>query len=731
MNDRAARLAQRHRAIVLGLAGAWFAVAVALISSGLGRLTTRATYGLEADRAEKLLDAVTGRERDTTFVALFSSSTLEPRSPPFREAMLEALAPLARDSRVASVVTPFDAPSVLADMMFGEHGHAAYALVSVKGDFSQAAHAYAALRGELRSDVLSVTCTGQLAFMHDLDGLLERDLIRAEAVSLPACVLLLAMVFGTVVAALLPVCVGALAVTSGIAAVVVLSRFVEMAQYTLNVCSLIGLGVAIDYSLFIVSRYREELAAGLDYEAALDRALATAGRVVLFSGFAVTVGLSGLLFFSRSYLMAVGLGGGIVVAFAVLFALTVLPALLSVLGPRIHWGRLPFTLPSHGAVWHRTALWVMRHPWATLLPALAVLLVMGSPFVRLQMAASDVRVLPLTTEARMGHELLRSEFPDAADTHVLVAVDFPTAPALNADRIDALYGFAERLAALPSVTAVKSIVDPSRPVPRASWAPLLLSPPPALAHIVEEGKRLSVGDRTVIIDVSTDEAPESAAARAIVAAIRSDRRVGDGSLLVGGATAADVDATQYIVARAPLVIGFVVAVTYVVLFLLLRSVLLPAKAVLMNILSIAGSFGALVWVFQEGHLFGHTPRPLDPTLPVLLFCNLFGLSMDYEVLMLTRMKETFDRTADNQSAVATGLEKSAGLITSTAAIMVAVFGSFALAHVVLIQATGFGMAVAVAMDATIVRVLVVPATMRLLGDWNWWAPGSPIGRSRA
>jgi RND superfamily putative drug exporter len=338
------------------------------------------------------------------------------------------------------------------------------------------------------------------------------------------------------------------------------------------------------------------------------------------------------------------------------------------------------------------------------------------------MAASDVRVLPLTTEARQGYELFRAQFPDAAATHVLVPVVFPSAPALTPERIGALYDFVAAVAALPDVAQVESIVDPSQRVDREAWPGLLLSPPPEFASIVEEAKQLSVGPSTVLVDVLTERPSESLEARAIVRAIRDRRRVGDGTAYVGGQTAIDVDTTQYILDGSPRVLAFVVVVTYVILFVLLGSVLLPFKAVAMNFLSIAGSFGALVWIFQEGHLFVHEARPIEPTLPVLLFCALFGLSMDYEVLLLTRMKEAFDETGDNQRAVAEGLAKSAGLITSAAAIMVAVFSAFALAQIVPIQAVGFGMALAVVLDATIVRVLVVPATMRLLGQWNWWAP---------
>ncbi len=713
----------RRRALILGLAGAWFAIAVGLLGSGLGRLSTGSIQGLEAGRAGRLVDEVTGRDPDTTFLAIFSSPAADPSGPEFREAVERALAPLTRDDRVGAVVTPWNASSLVADGMVDRPGHTAFALISVRVDFSQAARAYPHLRSEIHSDSLSIACTGRLAFMHDLDDILEHDLLRAEALSLPLCVLLLTAVFGTVVAALLPVCVGGLAVISGLAVVVVLSRFVDLAQYTLNVCSLVGLGVAIDYSLFIVSRYREELSAGLGYPEALQRALGTAGRVVLFSGFAVTIGLSGLLFYSRSYLMAMGLGGAIVVGFAVIFALTFLPALLAVLGPRIHAGRVPIAIfRPNASIWHRTARWVMRRPIAVLVPTLGCMLLMGVPFLRLRMAASDVRVLPLDSEARAGFELLRRHFPDASSNHITVAVEFPSAPALDVERIEALYDFTARARDLPNVIRAQGIVDPSRFLPREAWPGLLLSPPPEFAATVEQAKRLSVGDHTVLVDVTSDAAPESREARAIVRALRQDRRVADGTALVTGQTAADVDATEYIVERAPRIIAMVVGVTYVVLFFLLGSVLLPIKAVAVNLLSIAGSFGALVWIFQEGHLFVHTPRPVEPSLPVLLFCILFGLSMDYEVLMLTRMKEAYDRSGDNRDAVANGLEMSAGLITSAAAIMVTVFAAFAFARVAIIQAVGFGMALAVALDATIVRILVVPATMRLLGRWNWWAP---------
>ncbi|HVY45027.1 MAG TPA: MMPL family transporter [Minicystis sp.] len=715
-------LVHRRRWLVLALSGLFLAGAIALLVRG-GRLTSGSIRGLEADEAARVVERVTHRPEDTTFVAVFRDDRPGADAAALDAAVRATVAPLRADPRVLAVTTAADAGPLMGRAMVNPAARAEIALVSLKGDFKDALAAYPAVRARIRAPI-PVDCTGRVPFMHDLDGTLEADLLRAELVSLPLALIVLLWVFRTAVAAALPVGVGALAVVGGIAIVLGLSHVTDIAQYTINVCSLIGLGVAIDYSLFTVSRYREELARGLDYPDALARAVATAGRVVAFSGLAVGTGLAGLLFFEGSYLRAMGIGGAIVVALAVVFALTFLPALLAVLGPRVHAGRLPGRrAPAEGqGFWHRTATWVMRRPVRVLLPTLGLLLFLGIPFLHLRLAAADVRVLSSEVEARRGYDALRAAFPDQAATRVAVAVRFPSAPALTPERAAALYDLTHRLAALPHVRKVESVFDPSLPVPKEQAVYLLLRPPPEAAAQVEMAKRLLVGDDVALLYAIVDAPPESEPARDVVRAVRATRAVADGRLLVGGESANDLDATAYILSRTPYAVALVVGVTFVVLFLQLGSVLLPLKAVAMNAVSIAGSFGALVWVFQDGHLFVREPRPLEPSLPVLLFCILFGLSMDYEVLMLSRMKETWDASRDNTHAVAEGLERTAGLITSAAAIMVAVFGAFALARVVLIQAVGLGMSLAVALDATLVRVLLVPATMRLFGDANWWAP---------
>ncbi len=722
MFERLGAFIYRRRWLTLAACGLFLMLALAMLVHG-GQLTGGRIEGIEAERTQAVVEKVLGHTMDTTVVVILRASAMDPRNQDFQAAVKETLEPLRHDPHVLGVMTADDAPPQLALDMQNPKAHSVFVLVTVAGTLKEALQVYPEVRERLRSPTLTIECTGRLSYMNNLDHTLERDLLRAELLSLPLAILVLLLVFRSFVAAVLPVGVGALAVVGGIAFVLFLSRFSDVADFTVNVCSLIGLGVAIDYSLFTVSRYREELAAGLDHEAALVRAMGYAGKVVSFSGLAVATGVAGLLFFPHSYLFSMGVGGLAVVVLSVVFALTFLPALLAVLGPKIDAGRIRIGAVGPAAgFWQRTAVRVMDHPLLFLVPTVLVLLVMGVPFLHLRMSAADVRILDDTTEARRGYDSLVRDFPREAETRLVVAVEYPSSPVLTVPRIDDLYDFSRRVAALPHVSRVESLVDGDSPLDKEDYESILLHPSPLSEAMVTAGEKLMVGERSMLLYVVIDHPPETPEAQAVVHALRAIRRVGDGSLMVGGQTATDIDTTEFIQSRTPRVVAFIVVMTGLILFALLGSVVLPLKAVLMNALSVAGSFGALVWVFQEGHLGLAAPRPVEPTVPVLLFCVLFGLSMDYEVLMLSRMKEVFDRTGDNTTAVAVGLEKTAGLITSAAAIMVVVFGAFALAAVVVVRAVGFGMALAVALDATLVRVLLVPATMRLFGKLNWWAP---------
>ena len=721
------RLVHRRRGAVFVLSGLLLAASAGIAALGNPAGANQVDAGTESGRAQGLLQAELPKSRGTSFSLLFSGGPLAATDDSFRQSVLDAVAPLRSDRRVTQVRTPYEVAGRVNRAMVSTDGHQAVATVTLADDATTALGYYKQLRGMVHAGPLRVTATGELAFQDEVYGTVNRDLARAESITLPFSLALLLVVFASLVAASLPVSVGVLAVVGGVAGTFLLARVTDVSPYALNIVSLIGLGVAIDYSLFVVNRFREELAVGRSTPEALEVTMATTGRAIAFSGLTVAIGLSGLLFFQGIFLASMGVAGAFVVLLAVVYALTFLPALLSLLGPRVNRLRLP--LPrSRGTGWAALAGWVMRHPLLALLPALGLVLLAGSPFLHIRLAQAGITTLPPAAESRQTWETVKRQFPAQERTRVWVVTQFPGSP-LTAERVGALYDLDRQVRALDGVLRVDSIVDLDPALTREDYLRMYSAPVASLPPGVRSAIRSTVGHDLAVLSVLTAADPTSDQARRLVRAIRTLGLAG-GQVLVTGPTAIDLDAIDFMASRTPAAVTFVVVSTLVVLFLLLGTVVLPIKAVLMNALSITASFGALVWVFQDGHLaglLGITPAPIDPTVPVLLFCIVFGLSMDYEVLMLTRMKEERAAGASNRQAVAAGLQRCGRLITGAAAIMVLVFSAFALADVVVVKAIGLGLAVAVAVDATLVRCLIVPASMRLLGDLNWWVPGR-LGR---
>ena len=726
------RLVYRRRWWVLGLSGLLL-VASGFIASQGGKLQSGGLISTsESGRASELIERELPRSGGSTFTLIFSSPTLDAKSPEFRAAVEGALEPLRADPRKATIVTPYDGSASDPSLLISKDAHAIAVDVAVKDELAVARDYYQELRALVHSDRLEVQATGVLAVTNGFNVVLQEDLRRAETVSLPLALILLLIVFGSVIAALVPLGVGVLAVVGGIAGMFVLSRVTDVSVYAENVVTLIGLGVAIDYSLFITNRFREELHNGRDTQAALAVAMATSGRAITFSGLTVAIGLSGMLFYQGTFLSSMGVAGAIVVASAVFYGLTFLPALLAILGPSVDRLRVPIFQPdtSGRGWWHTIATAVMRRPVVVLLPVVAFILLAGSPFLRLRLATGDVTVLPTKEESRAAYDKLRSDFTGADVTHVSVVVNYPSGDPLAPDRVPALAELAQRVTQVPNVQRVNSPVTLDPRLQPSDYAALYAQPRSQLPPQVQAFLTQTVGAHIVLLDVVTPLPAYSDEARDVVRAVRAIPPPPGAEKVAGGFTAIDLDTVNYIVGRTPIAVVYIMAATMLVLFLLLGSVILPLKAVVMNLLSISASFGAMVWIFQDGHLsaqLGFTAGPIDPTLPVIMFCTVFGLSMDYEVLLLSRMQEEYLKEHDNTHAVAMGLERSGRLITGAAAIMVGVFTAFALADIVLIKAIGLGMAIAVAIDATLVRALVVPATMRLLGNLNWWAPG-PLAR---
>ena len=729
MLERWGRFVHNHRWWTLLIAGVVLALSAGLLARG-GQLKDPRSLNLEAGHASDLLDAQLPKGKGgSTFTLVFTSNDLRATSPTFQGAVTTALEPALRDPRVVAIDTPYGTDPQKSANLVSADQTSVLAVVHLRDESGVSRDYYPQLRAKVHSDRLRVLAGGGVAVGHAFDDYLATDLSRAELVAIPATIILLLLVFGALMAAGLPLLVGLVSIVGGVGGIYLIAGFADVSSYAKNVVTLIGLGVSIDYSLFIVNRFREELAGGAAREDALATTMATAGRAIMFSGLTVAIGLSGMLFYPGSFLPSMGLAGGVVVAIAVFYSLTLLPALLAFLGPRVNLGRIPIAATGTRNGWHRLAMAVMRHPVAVLVPTVGFIVLAGIPFAHLRLANSDIEVLPASAEVRQQQDLVLAKFPSRGQTVIAVVAEFASNP-LTADRVGAIYDLSRRVARIPGVVAVQGIVDIDPSLDRAAYQKLYTAPAATLPGPLAAAVHESVGKRLVVVSALTNRAPESDGARDIVRAIRADRAVADGRVEVTGQTGFDLDIVNFIVDRTPGAVGFIVVVTCIVLFLLLGSVLLPIKAVVMNFLSLSASFGALVWIFQDGHLarwLNFQPQSVDPSIPVLLFCIVFGLSMDYEVLLMSRMKEEWERSHDNRHAVAEGLELSGRLVTGAAAIMVVVFIGFGLAQVLLIKSLGIGMAIAVLIDATLVRALIVPATMRLLGELNWWAPG-PVAR---
>jgi uncharacterized membrane protein YdfJ with MMPL/SSD domain len=524
---------------------------------------------------------------------------------------------------------------------------------------------------------------GEPAIWSNFQTVSKEQLKRGESIGFPLILLILLAGFGTLAAAVAPVALGAVAVFLSGAVIYWLSRSFAISVYVTNMASMIGIGVAVDYSLFIVSRFRRELHDGATQDVALRRAMASSGTAVVFSGATVAVSLAALFAIDVNALRSMAVGAIVVVCISVLASVTLLPALLAAAGTRVDRFRLrlPWNTGEEGsdALWTRWAHTVMRRPVTALVAGAAVMIVLSTPLLAMKTFNRGLAELPANAEVRMATE--RAEALAGAGFASPVHILTPAAPGT----------LEQRIARMPNVAAVRAPV------------------------------RSSDGTRW-LLDVRLAVPPESQPARNAVH--RIERAAGPGAI-VGGSTVFDLDVQHAIFGGLWKMLLFILAACYVVLLLLLRSVVLPLKAVLMNLLSVGASYGVLVAVFQWGWLdwSGYrSPGYVDTIVPALVLAVTFGLSMDYEVFLLTRIRERWLAHGDNERAVAEGLVGSARIITSAAAVMVAVFAAFAVAGAPSLKELGVGLAVAILLDATLVRLVVVPAAMRLLGDWNWWLP---------
>jgi len=696
--------------------------------------------GSEEQRAAALIADRFGSEA-TTMLVVYEDPKGDAASPAFQATVKASLARLVDDPSVTKVQTYADtgAPALLSN-----DGSMTMAAVFLDKGVEEAVNDAGRLAEEVeRPAGVTMWVTGIPQVYHEFNAKIERDLFQAEAISLPIALLILLAVFGTLIGAALPLVIAAFAMPTAFALISLLANVTEMSIFVTNIATMIGLALAIDYSLFMVSRFREELRHH-DVEIALERMMGSVGKAVAVSGIAVAVGLSSLVVFDAAALRSMGLGGIVTVLSTLIFGLTVLPALLALLGPRVNRLRVP--LPrflrlieddavaadrrqGHG-VWAWIAARVMRRPLLVALPVLAILLVAGSPFLGIQLSTGqNLADLP-PVPSRIGFEVIGDNFPGGESDPIAVVMTWPGedfAGSLSPERQEEIAAYTRSVRAVDhKVSGVESVLTAPPGLSSTDYVALLAMPaaqrPAALNEYVADWLAVD----TTKLRVFSEYVPDSDDGRALVDKIRAIPPPEGTEVLTGGLPSRSADFMRSFRASVPIAILIVVLVTSVVLFLTFGSVFLPIKAVLMSLISVTASFGALVWIFQEGHLKGllgfETSGTIGAWEPIIMFAILFGLSMDYEVLLLSRIRERYLATGDNTRAVAEGIGITGGMITGAALIMVAVFAAFGMSSITSIKALGVTMSLAVLIDATIVRGLLVPAFMRIMGRVNWWAP---------
>jgi RND superfamily putative drug exporter len=681
-----------------------FAAGAGIWGTGVfGKLDSGNTFtppNSQSNAESNLANSLFGRD-GADVVVLFHSAAHTAADPVYRQAVAGYLAalPAGQVTRAASYWTTGRPDLVSADK------HSSYAVLQLAGGSDQARdNTYKAIKSDFPTvagaagDGITAQVGGPTATEVTINSAVSANIARAESISFPVLLILLVIVFGSVIAAFVPLAIGGLAILGSFSVLRLLTLATTVSEYSLNITTILGLGLGIDYGLFIVTRFREELRRQPSVEAATMRTVATAGRTVLVSGVTVALALSGLMLFQPVFLRSMGYGGVATVAVDVIAALTVLPALLAVLGHRVNAlavrkgvRAVAVTKTEADGRFYRLAHAVMRRPLAFAAVIVIVLLALGAPILRISWGVNDASALPTTSTARQVQEALTNEFPANSTNPVEAVVTGVTSPAQ-------LTAYTGKIDEIPGVTGVQVT-----------------------------GRH----GTSVRLDVGYTPQPDSPQARQIVTSIRALAPPPHATVLVGGTTAMLVDELSSLGGTLPWMALVTAAATFLLLFLAFGSVVLPIKAIVMNILSLAATFGVIVWVFQWGHLSGPlgftATGTIDPTMPILLLAIVFGLSMDYEVFLLSRIRERYDETGDNTTAVAAGLQRTGGLITSLALLLVVVVAFFSASSITFLKLLGVGMIVALVVDASVVRILLVPATMRLLGRANWWAPG-PLRR---
>jgi RND superfamily putative drug exporter len=678
--------------------------------------------GSESDLAIKEAERRFGIGAPDVLV-IYRDPTSDVRDPLFGSLILDLLDVVFEDQGVVGAISYWDTSQ---ESLISHDGHEALVIVSLAGTNARKLATLKRIEPLLRAVEAPIEAEigGHVAASILAQAIAKVDLAHAEAIAMPIALALTLLFFRSVVAALLPILVGGFAMASCAALARLGSNFMEISIFALNVAAFLGLGLSIDYALLLVQRFREEAAKGLSPSDATATTLDTAGRAIFVSGLTVVVSLAVLIPVPVPILRSIAIGGALAVLASLLGALLLLPALLAWLGPNVNWGaigRAPETsVPS--PFWRRVGGFSMRHPWLTVLGCLVVLASFASPVLHMQSAVPDTRMFASDSEVRSVDKALgdAARFDPGGASIMQVVASAPGDP-LAPDNLRLLRAYVARIAAVPGVTEVRTPLKDLDPQTQTEAEIRDKAATDPLATRV----RRTIHEHTALLIAGNEHPWRSLAAAEVLDAVRAVKHPGL-AVRIGGATAQMNDLKAVMRSWGSKAALLVLAWNFLVLLLAFRSIFVPVKATLMNVLSLSASYGLLVWVFQDGHLSGllhfEPLEGIDPTIPVILFAVVFGLSMDYEVFLLSRIQEEWRRTGDNRESVLQGISHTGRIITSAALILIVVIGAFAAGDLVYVKQVGVGIAAAVALDVTLVRALLVPATMQLMGEWNWWAP---------
>ncbi|KYG26087.1 MMPL family transporter [Alkalihalobacillus trypoxylicola] len=725
----------------------WAFIAVWLVIFGLGGYyatqvgdyLTGGGWGVPGSGSNQAYELVSEEfeSRDATSLSfVISHEKYEVDSPPYREALAQLTSTLSAESEIDSVYTWLDAEEGLKDYFISDHLHTSIGFIEMNVDEGFAQKILPDIQKRLTdslSNDFDATILGAPAFWGEMNQLSQSGLEKAHLYALPIIILVLLLVFRSVMSSLTPLLLSGFSIVASLGVLYFIAQIFELSIFVLDAALMLGIGVGIDFALIFIKRFREQLDTVSNHYHAVVETMATAGHAILFSALTIIGSMSAILIVDIAAVRSIALGVIIVVTFLMLTSLTLLPAVLAVFGEKINSLRIPFmsikNVPTQQGRWYRLAHRVMKRPILYFVGSVLFLTVLAWPAFELEVSTPDSRMLPEDTQVRSGMRYLEDGFGVGYSAPIQVVVSTENENLTSPEMISNLQRLEEGLQGIANVEAVQSLF---------SFFPEMSSED--IHYLLDENQELLTNDewmmlnrnlsenhQVVIFDVISNNHSSSEESRAIVQEIRENFTIDEyWTVSVGGETAEGMDTSQSLNDSLPVVLVLTLTLLFIVLMITFKSLILPLKAIVMNILSLGATYGVLVAVFQWGfgsNLFGFGEFGfIQSFIPILLLGLLFSLSTDYEVFLLSRVQEEYEKGISNEESVALGLEKTAPMISGAALIMIAVFGSFAFAGVLPMQQLGFGMALAIALDATVVRLFLVPATMKLLGAWNWWLP---------